>query len=308
MKNLALLLLLATFLSSCTSFVPVRKTLPPELVLENNSGDFLFVNRFDHSGLEYNNENKIEVFEMGQKSFIQGLKAGFDSSRLYHLTLSDTLIAAHSAHEPANNLPHEIIFDLCESYNQNYVMTLDNYNLYFDQDVEVVEEEDGSKTRTAYYDLVVNTYITIYSRDGEIVDKIKDEQRIQHDKRSVISGLLAAGPSMGKADKNAVLISDDLGRKFIQKFYPLNISEERIFYTTKEFSKAYNNYLVSNWEAVESELHLYKDHPDKKISGRAAYNLAVLYENLNRPSEMQHWYRMAKQKLGSETPFLPVNY
>ncbi len=303
--NLIFALLIAT-LSSCTSYVSVQKTLPPEIIIPDNEGDFLFVNRFVYTDLDYNNENKKEVFSMGQKSFVEGLKAGFDTSQYYHLTLGDTIIKAHSAHEPAANLSPTDVLTLCEQFNQEYLLTLDNYDLFFFQDVEVVEDEDGSKSRTAYYDLVVNTYVTIYSKDGLIIDKIKDELRIFHDKRGVISGLLAVGPSMGKADKNAILISDELGRKFIQKFYPMNIMEERLFYTSKEFSRAYNNYLMQNWVSVESDLQQIAENPDKKTSGRAAYNLAVFYENRNKPDLMKYWYNIAKQKLGSDIPRLPI--
>ncbi|MCK5470469.1 MAG: hypothetical protein KAI99_18230, partial [Cyclobacteriaceae bacterium] len=234
MKN-TFLVLLSTIFYSCTSYVPVQKTLPPEIVLPEQTAEFLFIDRFEPDDLDFNNENKIEVYEIGLESFIAGLEAGFDTSRYFHLTLSDTLMPSHSAHEPAYNLSQDVVQILCREYNQNYLLTLDNYDLFFDQEVEVVEE-DGSKSKTAYYDLVLNTYITIYSAKGQIVEKMQDELRILHDKRGVLSGLLAIGPSMGKADKNVLLISDELGRKFIQKFYPLTVSELREFYATKEFT------------------------------------------------------------------------
>ncbi|MCK5101812.1 MAG: hypothetical protein KAR17_03320, partial [Cyclobacteriaceae bacterium] len=283
------------------------KTLPPEIVLPEQTAEFLFIDRFEPDDLDFNNENKIEVYEIGLESFIAGLEAGFDTSRYFHLTLSDTLMPSHSAHEPAYNLSQDVVQILCREYNQNYLLTLDNYDLFFDQEVEVVEE-DGSKSKTAYYDLVLNTYITIYSAKGQIVEKMQDELRILHDKRGVLSGLLAIGPSMGKADKNVLLISDELGRKFIQKFYPLDVSEMREFYATKEFTKAFKAFQMQDWRTVEEELMILTKSPDPKIEGRAAYNLTVLYENLNRTSEMEFWYRRAVEKLGSKVPSNTVGY
>ena len=300
LKN-TFLVLLSTIIFSCTSYVPVQKTLPPEIVLPEQTAEFLFIDRFEPDDLDFNNENKIEVYEIGLESFIAGLEAGFDTSRYFHLTLSDTLMPSHSAHEPAYNLSQDVVQILCREYNQNYLLTLDNYDLFFDQEVEVVEE-DGSKSKTAYYDLVLNTYITIYSAKGQIVEKMQDELRILHDKRGVLSGLLAIGPSMGKADKNVLLISDELGRKFIQKFYPLTVSELREFYATKEFTKAYKAFQMQDWRTVEEELMILTKSPDPKIEGRAAYNLTVLYENLNRTSEMEFWHRRAVEKLGSKIP------
>ena len=299
--------LLSTIFCSCTSYVPVKKTLPPEIVLPEQTAEFLFIDRFEPDDLDFNNENKIEVYEIGLESFIAGLEAGFDTSRYFHLTLSDTLMPSHSAHEPAYNLSQDVVQILCREYNQNYLLTLDNYDLFFDQEVEVVEE-DGSKSKTAYYDLVLNTYITIYSAKGQIVEKMQDELRILHDKRGVLSGLLAIGPSMGKADKNVLLISDELGRKFIQKFYPLTVSELREFFATKEFTKAFKAFQMQDWRTVEEELMILTKSPDPKIEGRAAYNLTVLYENLDRISEMEFWYRRAVEKLGSKVPSNTVGY
>jgi hypothetical protein len=171
--------------------------------------------------------------------------------------------------------------------------------LYFDQEVDVQEDNEGNKSKTAYYDLVLNTYITIYNTDGKVIDKLTEERRIFHDERGVVSGLLAVGPSMGKADENVMKISDELGRLLITKFYPTDIQEMRLFYGKKEFAPAYKAFRTRNWEIVERELFQLAKHSDQKIQGRAAYNLAVFYENRGKIAEMEYWYRRAEEKLGS---------
>ncbi len=288
--------------SSCMTYVPVQKTLPPEILLPEENAEFLFVNRFEPDDLDYTNKNKIEVYEKGLESFIGGLKAGFDTSRHYHLTLPDTVMPSHSAHEPAFNLSLELARQLCLEYDQNYLLTLDNYDLFFDKEVEVFEDDDGSKSKTVYYDLALNTYITIYTDEGKVIEKIQDELRILHKKRAVFSDFFAIGPSMGKTDKNTMLISDELGRKFIQKLYPLTFSELRQFYNTNKFSNAFKAYNNQDWLRVEEELMNLTKSTDPKIEGRAAYNLSVLYENLNMVSEMEYWHRKAVDKLGSKIP------
>ena len=300
--RITFLILLSTIICSCTSYVSIQKSLPPEIVLPEETAEFLFINRFEANNLDYNNENKVEVYEMGAEKYIAGMKSGFDSDEYFHLTLSDTMILSHSAHEPAFNLTRDDVQKLCQEYDQYYLITLDNYKLSFDQDVEVFENDDGSKSKTAYYDLVLNTFVTIYNYEGSIIEKIQDELRILHDKRGVLSGLLAIGPSMGKADENIQLISDELGRKFIQKFYDSSILERRPFFGSKDFTKAYRGFHNENWKTVEEELLQLAKSPDSKIEGKAAYNLSVLYENLNRVSEMEFWYRRSVEKLGSKVP------
>ena len=294
-----ILICFCILLIGCTSYVPVQRILPPEIIMAEESADFLFVNRFKPDDLDYNNENKVEVFEMGIESYIKGLQAGFDTCRQYNLLMSDTIIASHSAHEPAYNLSQIIIQTLSEEHDPDYIFSLDNYDLYFDQEVQVYEDDEGNKSKTAYYDLVLNTYITIYAADGNVVDKMKEELRILHDSRGVLSGLLAVGPSMGKADENVLKISDELGRMFIQKFYPTSVSEMRLFYARKEFAPAFKAYLKGDWNSVERDLLQLAKIENKKTQGRAAYNLAIFYENLGKIEDMEYWYRRAEEKLGS---------
>lgn len=297
--HLGLLMLSTLLFDACASYVSVQKTLSPEIILPEEHADFLFVNRFQPDDLDFNNENKVEVFEMGVNNYISGLKYSFDTCRRFNLVLSDAIIPSHSAYEPAYSLSKEIIAELHQNFNSDYIFSLDNYHLYFDQEVDVQENDDGSKSKTAYYDLVLNTYITIYNIDGDAVNKLKDERRVLHDERGVLSGLFAVGPSMGKADKNVIRISDELGRMFIQKFYPAKISEMRKFYATKNFRSAFNAYYQRDWDKVEKELMQLTKHPDRKMQGRAAYNLSVLYENLGRIDEMEFWYRRAEEMPGS---------
>ncbi|MBL6447546.1 hypothetical protein JMN32_14605 [Fulvivirga sp. 29W222] len=304
MRLIFAFLFISYLFTACSTFVPVKRTLPPDIKLSTQKGKFLFISRFSADSLPFSNDNKIEVFRIGYNSFIEGLSAGFDSSRRYNLTPLDGMVEKTAVTEPGLPLDKVQVNNICQGQQVNYLLALDAYNLYFDQEVEVVKQEDGTKERTAYYDLVAESFISMYDEEGKLLDQFRDEQRIAHDERSVISGLLAVGPSMGKADQNAVLISSKLGRDFIQKFYPRVIFEQRQFYHTKEFKNAYRSYLSENWDTTESELLKITESQKPEIAGRAAYNLAVLYENINRPEDVDYWYRKATNLLGNKVPIL----
>jgi len=294
-----LFITIGTFISSCTSYVSITTSVPSNIIVTGDNVKFLFVNRFVPEDLDYNNENKVDVYKLGLDKYIEGLKDGFDHDEKFHLILADTTLPSHSAHEPAYNLSTSLILYLCREYDPEYILSLDNYDLFFEKEVEVEEYDDGSKSKTAYYELVLNTYLTIYSTNGMALDKLKEELRILHDERSVVSGLLAVGPSMGKADDNVIKISEDLGKKFIENFYPSKVTELRPFYSAKEFKTAYKAFQRGDWLIVESELLQLVEYPDRKAQGKAAYNLSVLYEHLDRQSEREYWYRQAKEKLGT---------
>ncbi len=170
---------------SCTSYVSISTTALPEIILPGDSADFLLVKRFMPDDLDYKNENKVDVYIMGIETYIEGLKAGFDTNKKINLIIADTTLDSHSAHEPAYNLSTRIIQELCREYDPDYILSLDIYDLFFDKEVEVEEYDDGSKNRTAHYDLVLNTYITIYSINGMALDKLKEALRTHHDSRII---------------------------------------------------------------------------------------------------------------------------
>ena len=302
MRHITSAFIIFCMLASCSTMVPVKKTSSPDIRLPVGKKEFLFISRFTSDSLPFNNDNKVDVFRMGYDSFVRGLNAGYDSSKYYNITHLDSLVERYAATEPGPPVSKEQVTAACLEHNANYFLSLDAYNLYFDQEVEVIKQEDGTKDRTAYYDLVVESYIAMYDKDGELLHQFHDERRIEHDKRSVISGFLAVGPSIGKADKNAVLISMELGRGFIQKFYPRAYFEQRQFYHTKVFKSAYKAYQMEDWDTVEAELLKLTESSKTEVAGKAAHNLTVLYENINRQDDMEYWKDKARRLLGEKLP------
>lgn len=303
MRIIFLLLILGTTLSSCFTYVPVKKVLAPELSIPSNRANFIFLSRFNIDSLDFNNENKVEVFKLGHESYLRGLASGFDTSSSFHLTLLDIEIQKDTSFKPGNALDKKTVSQLCAETRMDYLLSLDAFNLFFDKEVEVTVLDDGSKNRRAYYDLVLHVFITVYDKNGDIVNKFLEENRIAHDSRNVLSGLLAIGPSIGRADKNAIFLSDELGRSFIHKLFPYIIYESRRFYNTKEFANAYQAFMRKDFLTAELELYELTKSSNNKTAGRAAYNLAVLYENLNRSSQMDYWYQEASRILGKNLPY-----
>ena len=301
-----LIIILSVSLGGCYSLVLVNRQLPPEIRLPSDKAEILFVSRYDTNRLEFDNENKVEVFAIGARNLVLGLKWGYDADDHFHLFLSDTLLSGMASLGPVSDLQPELVRTLCKLYDREYLQTLDAYTLYFDQDMEVTENQDGSKDRRAYYDLVVVSYFTIYNQNGVAIAHSMEKGREFYDDRSVYSGLLAAGPSMGKADLWAARISREVGMNFMRNFYSQSIAVDRIFFDTQEFQTAYEAFLAKDWNLAEEELLRHSENPDPKISGRSAYNLAVLYENLGRLDEMDYWYAKSKQLLGSKTPDLTM--
>ena len=115
-----LFITIGTFICSCTSYVSISTSVPSNIIVTGDNVKFLFVNRFVPEELDYNNENKVDVYRMGLDKYIEGLKDGFDHDEKFHLIPADTTLPSHSAHEPAYNLTRDVISNLIEKYHPEF--------------------------------------------------------------------------------------------------------------------------------------------------------------------------------------------
>ncbi|MGZ5247731.1 MAG: hypothetical protein ACXWV5_11815, partial [Flavitalea sp.] len=106
------------------------------------------------------------------------------------------------------------------------------------------------------------------------------DYRTEHSSRPVISGLLAAGPSITSAKNTRLLF--EAGNKQIQgylnKFFPGYIPRSRMLYTTKQF-KPVGEAINANDFDKAFVLSLQLSKTDNRLQrSQAIYNCAVLME------------------------------
>jgi len=167
---------------------------------------------------------------------------------------------------------------LMNAYNATHAILITSFNIYFEQtDVVVTETEGGGKSREAFYDIIAKIGYSFRDRKGTLYDTLISVRKF-HSSRSVISGLLAAGPnivsnteeSLGGVEANVEL--------YLRGFFPGKDTRSRFLYVTKEF-KAVGAALkkLDYKKAFELSEQLCTS-PDNFISARAYYNCAVFLE------------------------------
>jgi hypothetical protein len=245
-------------------------------------------------------EGRKELYAESLTTFCRELKWNFDSSR-YRLFLYDSLFPGEPSRAILPPPSPGTIIDLCKANLQNYMLTLDDYEFGFSQDVETEVNDDGTKEKTAHYTLWLNARLTLYGSGGEHIRKITVNRTKPYQSRMVLSGLLAVGPAITKAvdeisEGSSLMAADVLGH-----FYPGIGGTPRDFYIKGELLQAYHAFLDRNWETVEYILLILAESDDSSIAGMAAHNLSVLYEQLRREEEREHWQAIALEKLGAKT-------
>ena len=285
--------------TACTSTVLVKRIVDPEIELDSPIQTFAFASAFDTSEINLNKSNQELVTVQGSNQLIEGVIEGFNSNEDYNLKPLDTLIEGHAYERNPALMPAEIITDLCSIAKTDAVLILEGYEAFLDKEVEVEEKDDGSKERTAYYDLVIGGYFTIYDNSGVSLIRTVASERIAYDSRGVISGLLAFGPSVKKTAPKVNQVSKELGMRFVHKFYPDTLFIPRNYYSGKPFQSVKHDFKNRDWNSAEEKLIEFAKSSDPKIKGKAAYNLSIVYQALQKNRESEMWYAEAERLLGA---------
>lgn len=181
------------------------------------------------------------------------------------------------------------VFAQLKQYNASHAIILHSFDVFFNQThVDVVKDADGKKDRTAYYDIVADIGYSFYSAAGLLQHKSILKKRF-HSSRSVISGLLAAGPDVVVQRKDARDIMLKNGQDFLNYFFPGEVGRTRIIFTGKGF-EAVNAALARNdYDAALTESLRFIEDGNKEKAAKACYNCAVLFERKGQPGEAKNY-------------------
>lgn len=155
------------------------------------------------------------------------------------------------------------------------------FNAYFDQThVEVTKTETG-KEREAFYDIVVEIGYSMRGPGVQQFDTLIVARR-HHSSRSVLSGLLAAGPNIVSNRDDALegaYVNVDL---YAKCFFEGREARARWLYVKKDFEAVGQAIQRSDYEAAFQASEKMTEAKDPKVSAKAYYNCAVLLEQMGR--------------------------
>lgn len=281
-------LLVALLLTACATNQAITYTVPtePDQPLQPLPQKVLVLNTYDPTPISNNNK------------------------RALLLSLTDTVVAqmarqiSRTANLPAEPLygltpvftsaDQSSIISLMQKHKASHAIVVKEVDAFFDQtNVEVTKTESG-KNREAFYDISCNIRYELYNQQGKLESQPVQVRRF-HSSRQVISGLLAAGPSMAKNKDHFYALAAENKDRFLRKYFPSAITRRRSLYTTQVFRTvgaaiSRNDYT----DALQKSLQLTESAP-RDVRAKAFYNCAVLSERLNKMADAERYLQRALQ-------------
>lgn len=283
-KSIFLLILSGLFFTSCMSYVQLTKTLPPEITIYDNESLVQYISLYDPHKLEYNSDKRIDVHVSGEKKVKEGLIQAFTDNREFDLIYYDSSYFARDARENFTKPLHTDSVKLfCSFDSVPLLLTLDTYSIFYDKELDSYQTEDGAYKETAHYYLIVKAGFSLYDSTGFLIDRSDVSLSEYIDTRETFFLGLAIRPSFGNKKPLIDRMSFDIGKQYIDKFYPSTVHTYESYYITKEFEEITPYIKNENWEkAKELLLNLYASPNLKRITRiRLLHNLSTVYKALN---------------------------
>ena len=265
-------------LTSCSKLIYISKTLEPEIILEKGRNDIVFVNLFDYTLPVYVKEKNEEAYNAGVRKLTDGLASSFSGDKSISFLVGDTLKKGTEVGTLSTLLPIDSISAICARFNSNILLALDSMNIFFDWETIVDTDADGSKSKTKNFYLYTDYYFSLYSSEGDLINRSKKQRSIFYKSRPTLSGLITIQPSIAKAKDKIESLGLLAGEDYADKFYPQNVQEPRQIYYGKVFNES-NAYIdAGNWTKAIELLEKLAESSDPKIAKKARNNLDVAKE------------------------------
>jgi hypothetical protein len=215
--------ILLLLVSSCTTVIQMQKTYPPEMELPADSAKFVFVNFFDYRIPEYI-KNKYEIaYAVDVRGYIDGLGEAILKDSRTGLAIGDTLRAGFTVMSMQQPEFTDTLRSVCTLYGADYLIALDSIHLWMDWDVNLEETDEGGSMLVKDFYLYVNNYMTLYTSEGEVIDRCAGEKSTYVKSKYTIFGMIG-GPTIAKARETVRALSHDAGKDCIGKYYPFTES------------------------------------------------------------------------------------
>jgi len=293
---LALIVILA-LISSCTTIIQMQKTYPPEAELPDVENRYVFVNFFDYQIPDFIKDKHEIAYAAAVKGYADGLAAIILQDRQASLTIADTLRKGFTVMSMQYPEFADTVRAICKEYSAGLLVALDSINLWIDSEFYITKSDEGSSMMAKDFYVYANSYITLYTSDGEVVDRCAGELSDYVKSKYTIFGMIG-GPTLARERDRVRALAETSAKECIGKFYPYTDHYVEKLYGGGPFNKLNSMIMEGHPEETIEPLRQLAGSSDPNTARKASWNLRVVNDILeNRRSTDEVWENFTKVKL-----------
>lgn len=280
MKKISLpfvIVVMTAISTSCTTFIPMMKTYPPEATLPTDSSRFLFVNFYDYTAPEYIKDRHEPAYAESVKGYIIGLSSMTARDPRATFMVGDTLKRGFTVMSMQYPDFKDTVVAICSRHRANLLVALDSMKLWIESDFYIADNDEGSSVLAKDFYMYSNTYMTLYNADGEIIDRCAGEKSTYVKSKYTIFGMIG-GPTVARQKDRARMLAEAAARDCIGRYFPFTEQYTGKLYTGGALNKP--NLLIMEGKPEEAVplLTELSQSASSSLADKASHNLAIANE------------------------------
>jgi hypothetical protein len=262
--------------SSCIRMVYISKRIDPDIILNSEHHDIVFVNLFNYTRLENVNKKDRISYHAGVLGVLDGLSS-FSNDSSFSFFLGDTLKKSIKAGLQTTLLIPDTINAICNRFNANLLLSLDSASIFFDRDT-VINNYYGREYRSINFILNTRFFLSLYSEEGDLIDRSEVDQSSIFKPRTSMSGSIILVPSISRSATEIGNLAFQAGQDYVEKFKSHVFHDTKQLFSGKPFKES-NDYIFSkNFNKAIELLDQLTKNQDPVIAEKARNNLEVAKE------------------------------
>jgi hypothetical protein len=292
MKRISLplaLIITAALATSCTTIVQMQKTYPPEAVLPADSNRFLFVNFYDYQVPALIKEKHEVGYAAAVKGYTIGLADIIQKDPRAVFLVADTLKKGFTVMSMQYPEFTDTVRTLCSQHDANLLVALDSIRLWIESEFYLAENDEGGSTMTKDFYLFSNTYMTLYTSEGEVIDRCAGEKSTLIRSKSTILGMIG-GPTLAGRKKDVSLLTGVAAKDCLGKYYPYTENYIEKLYAGGPLTSINKLITAGKPEEALEPLRQLSASPNPALAMKATHNLEVVNQLIeNRQVSGEVW-------------------
>lgn len=289
--------MLIALASSCTTTIKMQRTYPPEADLPADSNRFVFVNFFDYQVPDFIKDKNEPAYGAAVKGFSAGLAELILKDQRAVFMVTDTLKKGFTVMSMQYPEFTDTVRTICSQHGANMLIALDSINLWVESEILLGEDDEGDAMLVKDFYLFANTYITLYTSEGEVVDRCAGEKSTYIKTKYTIFGLIG-GPTLANRKENVILLAKEAAKDCIGKFYPFTENYTEMLYNGGPLKESAGYIIAGRPEQALEPLSQLSASPDPALARKASHNLKIvndLIENRKTSDEIWKVFRNEEQ-------------
>ncbi len=279
--------------SSCTTMIRIERTYPPEADLPYDSNSFVFVNFYDYQVPDFIKDRHKIAYTAAVKGYADGLASIIRQDRRASLIVDDTLRKGFTVMSMQYPDFADTVRAICRNHGAGLLIALDSLSLWVDSEFYFAENDEGGSMMAKDFYLFVNSYMTLYSSDGAVIDRCAGELSDYIKSKYTVFGMFG-GPTLARISDRVAVLAAGAAKDCIGKFYPFTDSYTEKLYTGGPLNKPNQSIFEGYPERAVEPLRQLAGSPSPSIAKKASWNLRVVNDILeNRKLSDEIWNRFS---------------